>query len=90
MKKGTIYLSQRFSLTLFSLLAITLISVSPALGQTRAYVANASPVPGTLSVIDTASNSVVATVPVHSLPHGVAIAAGFSGAMATERPVWEG
>jgi YVTN family beta-propeller protein len=39
----------------------------------HAYVANASPVPGTVSVIDTASNTVVATATVGILPAAVAV-----------------
>ena len=42
----------------------------PAQAQTRAYVTNTS---GSVSVIDTAANTVVATIPVGVFPSGVAI-----------------
>jgi len=51
------------------------LSSVPADAQPFAYVANRSPdtVPGTVSVINTATNAVVATVPVGTYPRGVAV-----------------
>jgi YVTN family beta-propeller protein len=62
---------QRLSSVLFLLLLLAagLGSITTQ-AQTNAYVANAS---GTVSVIDTATNSVVATIPVGIFPSGVAI-----------------
>ena len=46
---------------------------SPAEAQPFAYVANADPISNNVSVIDTATNTVVATIPVGTIPFGVAV-----------------
>src|SRR5689334_12224813 len=52
-------------------LFLTLPEASTVLAQTKAYVTNAGD--HTVSVIDTASNTVVATVPVGLFPSGIAV-----------------
>ena len=52
-------------------LSLIVFGTSAALAQTRAYVANAST--STVSVIDTATNTVVATIPVGSSPQRLAV-----------------
>ena len=54
---------------LVSLLGMALLAI-PAQAQTFAYVTNYA---NTVSVIDTASNTVVATIPVGRSPYGLAI-----------------
>ena len=60
------------SIALFLLLSMGLgLGTATAQAQTRAYVTNDGS--NTVSVIDTATNTVVATIPVGLLPTGVAI-----------------
>src|ERR1700746_2045903 len=62
---------QHLSSVLFLLLSLaTGLGPAPVQAQTRAYVTNIS---GTVSVIETATNTVVATIPVGIFPSGVAI-----------------
>src|SRR3989338_3703956 len=76
--KGQVKLNNRLSrvVTCFLFLALLSIGVglgsSPAQAQPFAYVTNFGDVPGTVSVINTADNTVTATVPVGSGPFGVA------------------
>src|SRR5712692_8814527 len=66
---GTIW--QHLSSVLFLLLSLGAgLGTATAQAQTSAYVTNAS---GTVSVIDTTTNTVVATIPVGLFPSGVAI-----------------
>jgi YVTN family beta-propeller protein len=63
---------QHLSIALFLLLSMEAgLNTTTAQAQTRAYVTNG--VSNTISVIDTASNIVVATIPVGVFPFGVAI-----------------
>ena len=57
-----------------SLITVTGLGTATAQAQTRAYVANFGS--DTVSVIDTATNTVVATIPVGLNPFGVAITPG--------------
>src|ERR1041384_6733002 len=52
-------------------LCLTLFGASAALAQTKAYVTNVND--GTVSVIDTKSNTVIATIPVSPAPAGIAV-----------------
>src|SRR5713226_1135971 len=62
---------QHLSSVLFLLLSLGAgLGTATAQAQTSAYVTNAS---GTVSVIDTTTNTVVATIPVGLFPSGVAI-----------------
>src|SRR5260370_11949998 len=66
---GTIW--QHLSSVLFLLLSLGAgLGTATAQALTSAYVTNAS---GTVSVIDTTNNTVVATIPVGPFPSGVAI-----------------
>ena len=63
---------QHLSIVLFLLLSMGVgLGTATAQAQTRAYVTNDGS--NTVSVIDTATNTVVATIPVGLLPTGVAI-----------------
>src|SRR5438128_5291975 len=63
---------QHLSIVLFLLLSMGVgFGTATAQAQTRAYVTNESS--NTVSVIDTATNTVVATIPVGPVPVGVAI-----------------
>src|SRR5438128_7697869 len=63
---------QHLSIVLFLLLSMGVgLGTATAQAQTRAYVTNAAD--STVSVIDTATNTVVATIPVGQTPFGVAI-----------------
>jgi len=66
---------QGTALPLAALSISVVLSSVPAHAQPFAYVANRNPdtVSGTVSVIDTATNAVVATVPVGAYPRGVAV-----------------
>ena len=64
--RGLLALARRVSVLLFAVLGVTAAQASPF-----AYITNAAA--GTVSVIDTASNAVVATVPVGAAPFGVAV-----------------
>ena len=62
----------RLSIVLFLLLSMGVgLGTATAQAQTRAYVTNGSA--STVSVIETATNTVVATIPVGAVPVGVAI-----------------
>ena len=52
-------------------LFLAVFGAGAALAQTRAYVTNEGA--GSVSVIDTATNTIVATVPVGSNPDGIAV-----------------
>jgi YVTN family beta-propeller protein len=71
-KKGKLNL-----LCLFGLLLLVSLLSSPALGQHFAYVTNAGDfedgLNGDLSVVDLATNTTIATIPVGDYPQGVAI-----------------
>src|SRR5437660_12687706 len=63
---------QHLSIVLFLLLSMLIgLRTATAQAQTRAYVTNV--VDSTVSVINTATNTVVATIPVGHNPFGVAI-----------------
>src|SRR5206468_2431818 len=62
--------TKRLSGILVGLLALSLVAVPAAIGAPFAYVANFGS--ASLSVIDTTSNTVVATVPLPGSPSGVA------------------
>src|SRR5256886_13710269 len=63
---------QHLSIVLFLLLSMGVgFGTATAQAQTRAYVTNESS--NTVSVIDTATNTVVATIPVGAVPAAVAI-----------------
>ena len=63
---------QHLTIVLFLLLSMGVgLGTATAQAQTRAYVTNDGS--NTVSVIDTATNTVVATIPVGLLPTGVAI-----------------
>src|SRR5216117_3487446 len=63
---------QHLSIVLFLLLSMGAgLGTATAEAQTRAYVTNGFS--NTVSVIDTATNTVVATIPVGAFPFGVAI-----------------
>src|SRR4029077_8815160 len=65
---------QHLSIALFLLLSVGVgLGTATAQAQSRAYVTSSSPGGPTVSVIDTATNSVVATIPVGIDPVGVAI-----------------
>ena len=68
MKRTSVWLSLRVVCVLF-LLGMALVAI-PAQAQTFAYVANDAS--GSVSVINTASNTVIATIPVGNAPYGVA------------------
>ena len=75
---GTFYqllhrtIGQHLSMVLFLLLSMGVgLGTATSQAQTRAYVTNDGS--NTVSVIDTATNTVVATIPVGLLPTGVAI-----------------
>jgi YVTN family beta-propeller protein len=69
MKRTSVWLSLRVVCPLI-LLGMALLAV-PAQAQTRAYVANDDS--NSVSVIDTVTNALVATVGVGAYPYGVAI-----------------
>jgi YVTN family beta-propeller protein len=65
-------ISQHLSIVLFLLLSMGIgLGTATAQAQTRAYVTNENS--NTVSVIDIATNTVVATIPVGEVPIGVAI-----------------
>ena len=68
MKRTSVWLSLRVVCVLF-LLGMALVAI-PAQAQTFAYVANDAS--GSVSVINTASSTVIATIPVGNAPYGVA------------------
>ena len=63
--------THKFSKLVLGATFLVVFGVSAVFGQTRAYVTNA--LSNTVSVIDTATNTVIATVPVGFTPEGVAI-----------------
>jgi YVTN family beta-propeller protein len=69
MKRTSVWLFSSVVCPLF-LLGMALLTI-PAQAQTFAYVTNRGS--NSVSVIDTASNTVVATIPVGAFPEGVAI-----------------
>src|SRR5438445_13156691 len=86
---GTFYqllhriIGQHLSIMLFVLLSMGVgLGTVTVQAQTRAYVTNGGD--NTVSVIDTATNTVVATIPVGVVPYGVAITPDGTRAYVTE------
>ena len=74
------------SIALFLLLSMGLgLGTATSQAQTRAYVTNQ--LDNTVSVIDTATHTVLATIPVGAVPVGVAITPDGTRAYATVLPV---